>query len=83
MRTPRLSRKGRDFYVYQEGGRTIELQIDTLSGHPQRVIYASTMVSTRNSTDSSCSLDLAEQRKIAERIADHLKAEGYSVEVED
>jgi hypothetical protein len=52
-----------------------------LSRHPKRLVYPFTMVATRDPSNLSAPLDVAEQRRIAERIAEHLRAEGFSVEI--
>ena len=76
-------RRGRDFYLYEDEDRAVELQIDMLSGEPQRVIYPSTMLAIQKPGVAPEPLGRSEQRALAERIAAHLKKQGYSVEIQD
>jgi hypothetical protein len=80
--TSRLVRMGRDFYRYEEGGRSITMQIDMLSGKPDLVIYMASMTGLHSPEVVVNVLDNAEQRRIAEKIAAYFRARGHSVEIE-
>jgi hypothetical protein len=72
---------GRDFYRFEHEGRTVELQIDMLSGNPSRLIYKSSMTAYHDPKTSPPVLDDGERQRIAELIASYFNRRGKTVEI--
>ena len=76
-----LERLGRDEYKYRDGNRALVLQIEMLTGKPERLLYSSTIKQWLPPHENE-PIDPAQRREIAERISRCLGKAGYTVEID-
>jgi Immunity protein 74 len=77
----RLVRLGRDEYKYCDGDHALVLQIEMLTGEPERILYSSTIKQWLPPHENE-SIDSTQRREIAERISRCLEKAGYTVEID-
>jgi hypothetical protein len=77
----RLLRLGRDEYKYCDGNRALILQIEMLTGKPDRLLYSSTIKQWLPPHESE-PIDSKQRFEIAERIRRGLVKAGYTVEID-
>ena len=77
----KLVRESRDGYKYCDGQRCLHLQIDMLSGKPDRLLYSSTIRQWLPPYEKEEILD-AERRQIAETIKTFIERHGHTVTIQ-
>jgi hypothetical protein len=77
----RLLRLGRDEYKYCDGDRALVLQIEILTGKPERFLYSSTINQWLPPHDNE-PIGPTQRREIAERISRCLETAGYTIEID-
>jgi len=76
-----LVRLGRDEYKYCEGNHALVLQIEMLTGKPERLLYSSTIKQWLPPHEND-PIDSIQRREIAERISRCLEKAGLTVEID-
>jgi hypothetical protein len=76
-----LMRLDRDGYKYVEGERSLVLQIDMLKGVPNRLLYSSTIKRWLPPHQDE-RVNEEDRQRIANKIANFLVSQGYSVKIE-
>jgi hypothetical protein len=76
-----LVRLGRDEYKYSEGDHALVLQIEMLTGTPERLLYSSTIKHWLPPHENE-PISSMRRREIAERISRCLEKAGYTVEID-
>jgi hypothetical protein len=76
-----LVRLGRDEYKYCDGDHELILQIEMLTGKPNRLLYSSTIKQWLPPHESE-PIDSMQRREIAERISGCLETAGYTVQID-
>jgi len=75
----------REAWSFEEKGRTAVVQVERLSGVPNRVIYASAIEGWTTGEEVVPPLhpiSEAEKTRIGQTLAAHLEKHGYSVEID-
>jgi Immunity protein 74 len=76
-----LVRLGRDEYKYCDGDHALVLQIEMLTGKPERLLYSSTIKQWLPPHENE-PIGSMQRREIAERISRCLEKAGYTVEID-
>jgi hypothetical protein len=78
-----LTQLERDYWRFEEPGRVSELEIHLMFGHhPELVIYPSTICVQHDAGGAPPDLTEQERDRIAEKVAEHFRAMGTSVEID-
>jgi hypothetical protein len=76
----KLVRLGRDEYKYCDGDHALVLQIEMLTGKPDRLLCSSTIKQWLPPHENEA-IDPTQRREIAEWIGRSLEKAGYTVEI--
>jgi hypothetical protein len=76
----KLIRLGRDEYKYCDGDHALVLQIEMLTGKPDRLLYSSTIKHWLPPHENE-PIDSAQRREIAQCISHCLEKAGYTIEI--